>query len=95
MLSLNPSELDAMGVDSRPCELCAWEAITVFFFCAEIHAAFAAAFYTDKHASLLAENHFTIATLLDPHYADISYVRDEKHWPPSLVCSLHKFITLF
>ncbi|RDY07121.1 hypothetical protein CR513_08812, partial [Mucuna pruriens] len=60
----------------------------------EIHAALAAALYADKHAALLAENQFTIATLLDPHFTDLSYVRDTKHWPPSLICSLHHFITL-
>ncbi|KAJ1685890.1 hypothetical protein LUZ63_017280 [Rhynchospora breviuscula] len=60
----------------------------------EIHAALAAALYADKHAPLLAENQFTIATLLDPHYTDISYVRETKHWPPSLVSSLQHFITL-
>ncbi|XP_038901434.1 uncharacterized protein LOC120088306 isoform X2 [Benincasa hispida] len=38
----------------------------------EVHAALAAALYVDKHAALLAENQFTIATLLDPHYVDIS-----------------------
>ncbi|KAJ8490938.1 hypothetical protein OPV22_012659 [Ensete ventricosum] len=50
----------------------------------EIHAALAAALYADKHAALLAENQFAIATLLDPHYTDLSYVRETKHWPPSL-----------
>ncbi|KAJ0973126.1 hypothetical protein J5N97_021085 [Dioscorea zingiberensis] len=60
----------------------------------EIHAALAAALYEDKHAPLLAENQFTIATLLDPHYADISYVRETRHWPPSLISSLQHFITL-
>ncbi|CAM0949940.1 unnamed protein product [Alopecurus aequalis] len=60
----------------------------------EIHAALAAALYADKHAPLLAENQFTIATLLDPHYTDLAYVRDTKHWPPSLVTSLRNFITL-
>uniref|UniRef100_A0A0A9DJ72 Uncharacterized protein n=1 Tax=Arundo donax TaxID=35708 RepID=A0A0A9DJ72_ARUDO len=60
----------------------------------EIHAALAAALYADKHAALLAENQFVIATLLDPHYTDLAYVRDTKHWPPSLVASLHDFITL-
>lgn len=60
----------------------------------EVHAALAAALYSDKHAPLLAENQFTIATLLDPHYTDLSYVRETKHWPPSLVSSLQHFITL-
>lgn len=60
----------------------------------EIHAALAAALYADKHAALLAENQFAIATLLDPHYTDLAYVKDTKHWPPSLVASLHDFITL-
>ncbi|PKA66773.1 hypothetical protein AXF42_Ash003429 [Apostasia shenzhenica] len=60
----------------------------------EIHAALAAALYTDRHAPLLAENQFTIATILDPHYADLSYVREKKHWPPSLISSLQNFITL-
>ncbi|KAK7247582.1 hypothetical protein RIF29_42467 [Crotalaria pallida] len=60
----------------------------------EVHAALAAALYADKHAPLLAENQFTIATLLDPHFTDLSYVRDTKHWPPSLVSSLQHFITL-
>eukprot|EP00262_Sarcandra_glabra_P004783 TRINITY_DN16034_c0_g1_i1.p1 TRINITY_DN16034_c0_g1~~TRINITY_DN16034_c0_g1_i1.p1 ORF type:complete len:220 (+),score=32.75 TRINITY_DN16034_c0_g1_i1:87-746(+) len=60
----------------------------------EIHAALAAALYVDKHALLLAENQFTIATLLDPHYTDLSYVKEIKHWPPSLVSSLQHFITL-
>ncbi|KAF2292096.1 hypothetical protein GH714_010113 [Hevea brasiliensis] len=56
-------------------------------------AALAAALYVDKHAPLLAENQFTIATLLDPHYADLSYVKETKHCPPSLVSSLQRFIT--
>lgn len=60
----------------------------------EIHAALAAALYEDKHAALLAENQFAIATLLDPHFTDLSYVRDTKHWPPSLISSLQHFITL-
>ncbi|CAJ1937809.1 unnamed protein product [Sphenostylis stenocarpa] len=60
----------------------------------EIHAALAAALYADKHAALLAENQFAIATLLDPHFTDLSYVRDTKHWPPSLISSLQHFITL-
>ncbi|KAK9950119.1 hypothetical protein M0R45_005621 [Rubus argutus] len=60
----------------------------------EVHAALAAALYVDKHALLLAENQFTIATLLDPHYTDLSYVKDTKHWPPSLVSSLQHFMTL-
>ncbi|KAG5534079.1 hypothetical protein RHGRI_022273 [Rhododendron griersonianum] len=59
----------------------------------EVHAALAAALYVDKHAPLLAENQFTIATLLDPHYTDIAYVRETKHWPPSLISSLQHFIT--
>ncbi|XP_058226215.1 uncharacterized protein LOC131335059 isoform X2 [Rhododendron vialii] len=58
-----------------------------------VHAALAAALYVDKHAPLLAENQFTIATLLDPHYTDIAYVRETKHWPPSLISSLQHFIT--
>ncbi|XP_023512389.1 uncharacterized protein LOC111777156 [Cucurbita pepo subsp. pepo] len=60
----------------------------------EVHAALAAALYVDKHAPLLAENQFTIATLLDPHYVDISYVKETKHWPPSLISSLKNFLTL-
>ncbi|XP_050208035.1 uncharacterized protein LOC126657401 [Mercurialis annua] len=59
----------------------------------EVHAALAAALYVDKHSPLLAENQFTIATLLDPHYTDLSYVKETKHWPPSLVSSLRRFIT--
>lgn len=66
----------------------------VICFSAEIHAALAAALYVDKHAPLLAENQFTIATLLDPRYVDVSYVKEMKHWPPSLVSSLQHFITL-
>ncbi|XP_059432955.1 uncharacterized protein LOC132166193 [Corylus avellana] len=60
----------------------------------EVHAALAAALYVDKHALLQAENQFTIATLLDPHYTDVSYVKETKHWPPSLVSSLQQFISL-
>ncbi|CAK9316375.1 unnamed protein product [Citrullus colocynthis] len=60
----------------------------------EVHAALAAALYVDKHAALLAENQFAIATLLDPHYVDISYVKETKHWPPSLISSLQHFLTL-
>ncbi|KAI3814338.1 hypothetical protein L1987_19090 [Smallanthus sonchifolius] len=60
----------------------------------EVHAALAAVLYSDKHASVLAENQFTIATLLDPKYTDLAYVKDTKHWPPSLVRSLQDFITL-
>ncbi|XP_076938250.1 uncharacterized protein LOC143606335 [Bidens hawaiensis] len=60
----------------------------------EVHAALAAALYSYKHASVLAENQFAIATLLDPNYSDLTYVKDTKHWPPSLVRSLQDFITL-
>ena len=67
--------------------------VSVYYF-AEVHAALAAALYVDKHAPLLAENQFTIATLLDPHYVDISYVKETKHWPPSLISSLKNFLTL-
>nr|ABO15005.1 TPR repeats-like protein [Taiwania cryptomerioides] len=56
----------------------------------EVHAALAAAFYVDKKAPLLAERQFTIATLLDPRYTDLSYVRDTKHWPPKLNSFLRK-----
>lgn len=63
-------------------------------FDAEIHAALAATSYVDKHAPLLAENQFTFATLLDPHYMDISFVEYEKQWPPSLISSFELFITL-
>lgn len=58
----------------------------------EVHAALAAALYADKSLPLAAERQFTIATLLDPHYTDVSYVKNTKHWPPSLVKSLEKFI---
>lgn len=67
--------------------------ILLLGFPTEVHAALAAALYVDKHAPLLAENQFTIATLLDPHYTDIAYVRETKHWPPSLISSLQHFIT--
>ncbi|KAH9548296.1 hypothetical protein CY35_11G081000 [Sphagnum magellanicum] len=60
----------------------------------EIHAALAAALYVDKHATVPAEQQFTIATLLDPRYRDLSWVRNCRHWPPSLVESLQKFILL-
>lgn len=60
----------------------------------EVHAALAAALYVDKHSPLLAENQFTLATLLDPRYTDISYVRETRHWPPSLISALKNFITL-
>ena len=63
-------------------------------FSTEVHAALAAALYADKHAPVLAENQFAIATLLDPHFTDLSYVIETKHWPPSLVSSLQHFITL-
>lgn len=66
---------------------------TVFcLLLAEVHAALAAVLYADKKSPLAAEQQFTIATLLDPHYADLSYVKDTKHWPPSLVTSLKKLI---
>lgn len=60
----------------------------------EVHAALAAVLYADKMSPLSAEQQFTIATLLDPHYTDLSYVKDTKHWPPSLVKSLAKLIDL-
>lgn len=60
----------------------------------EVHAALAAALYTDKHAPVPAEQQFTFATLLDPRYTDPSWVRAEKHWPPSLIVSLQRFIAL-
>ncbi|KAG6605328.1 hypothetical protein SDJN03_02645, partial [Cucurbita argyrosperma subsp. sororia] len=39
----------------------------------EEHAAMDAALCVDVHAPLLAENQFTITTLLDSHYVNISY----------------------
>lgn len=61
---------------------------------AEVHAALAAALYADKHATVPAEQQFTIATLLDSRYTDPSWVKSTKHWPPSLIASLQKFIAL-
>ncbi|KAL3686829.1 hypothetical protein R1sor_013138 [Riccia sorocarpa] len=60
----------------------------------EIHAALAAALYVDKHAPLPAEKQFNIATLLDPRYTNLKWVEENKHWPPSLINSLKRFITL-
>lgn len=83
-------------------EICLWSCGLYFMITnlylselnTEVHAALAAALYVDKHAPLLAENQFAIATLLDPHYTDLSYVKETKHWPPSLVCSLQQFFEL-
>ena len=61
---------------------------------AEVHAALAAALYADKHATVPAEQQFTIATLLDSRYTNPSWVKSTKHWPPSLIASLQKFIAL-
>ena len=61
-------------------------------FYSEIHAALAAALYADKHSPVTAEQQFTIATLLDPNYIDLSYVKDTKHWPPNLLKSFERFI---
>ncbi|KAG7035286.1 hypothetical protein SDJN02_02081, partial [Cucurbita argyrosperma subsp. argyrosperma] len=41
--------------------------------CFTVHAAMDAALCVDVHAPLLAENQFTITTLLDSHYVNISY----------------------
>lgn len=60
----------------------------------EIHAALAAAFYSDKHALAPAEKQFTLATLLDKRYTDVNWVAENKHWPPSLLQSLQKFLSL-
>lgn len=60
----------------------------------EIHAALAAALYADKNAPIPAEKQFTIATLLDPRYTDLVWVQETKHWPPSLLKSLQRFISL-
>ncbi|KAL2628778.1 hypothetical protein R1flu_013464 [Riccia fluitans] len=60
----------------------------------EIHAALAAALYVDKHAPLPAEKQFNIATLLDPRYTNLKWVEENRHWPPSLINSLKRFITL-
>jgi hypothetical protein len=61
---------------------------------AEVHAALAAALYADKHDMVPAEQQFTIATLLDSRYTNPSWVKSTKHWPPSLIASLQKFIAL-
>ena len=61
---------------------------------AEVHAALAAALYADKHAPVPAEQQFTFATLLDRHYTDPSCVKSAKHWPPSLILSLQRFLAL-
>lgn len=61
---------------------------------AEVHAALAAVLYVDKHAVLPAEHQFTIATLMDSRYTDPSWVEANKHWPPSLVTALRRFISL-
>ncbi|KAG0558855.1 hypothetical protein KC19_10G059200 [Ceratodon purpureus] len=60
----------------------------------EVHAALAAALYADKHAPVPAEQQFTFATLLDRRYTDPSWVKSAKHWPPSLIDSLERFIAL-
>lgn len=60
----------------------------------EVHAALAAALYVDKQSPASAERQFNIATMLDPHYFDLSYVKNTRHWPPSLIESLRKLINL-
>ena len=60
---------------------------------AEVHAALAVIFYS-LGKPVQAEQQWTVATEFDSRYSDINFVKTERHWPPKLVESLEKFLTL-
>ena len=60
---------------------------------AEVHAALAAIFY-DLGKPLQAEQQWTVATEFDKRYIDLDWVQRERHWPPKLLASLQKFLSL-
>lgn len=61
---------------------------------AEVHAALAATLYHDKKQFAQAENQFAAATILDPRYNDVDWVKEQKVWPPSLLQALNSFLLL-
>ncbi|GJP36171.1 hypothetical protein CLOM_g20696, partial [Closterium sp. NIES-68] len=59
----------------------------------EVHAALAAALYVEGGAAA-AERQFTVATLLDQRYSDLAWLAAERHWPPTLLLHMKRFLLL-
>ncbi|CAI5978053.1 unnamed protein product [Closterium sp. NIES-65] len=59
----------------------------------EVHAALAAALYVEGGAAA-AERQFTIATLLDSRFSNLAWLESERHWPPTLLLHMKRFLLL-
>ncbi|CAI5499564.1 unnamed protein product [Closterium sp. Naga37s-1] len=59
----------------------------------EVHAALAAALYVEGGAAA-AERQFTIATLLDSRFSNRAWLESERHWPPTLLLHMKRFLLL-
>ncbi|GAB4816712.1 hypothetical protein N2152v2_003758 [Parachlorella kessleri] len=60
-----------------------------------VHAALAAVLYTERPAQrLLAEQQWEIAMEFDRRYADVGWVKAQKHWPPRALEALQRFVKL-
>lgn len=61
----------------------------------EVHAALAAVLYAERPAQRLrAEQQWDIALEFDSRYQDADWVAKNKHWPPTLMDALQKFLLL-
>ncbi|GBF96221.1 hypothetical protein Rsub_08766 [Raphidocelis subcapitata] len=58
----------------------------------EVHAALAAVLWAERpRQRLRAEQQFELAAEFDRRYSDVTFVREQRHWPPRLVAALEQF----
>ena len=62
---------------------------------AEVHAALAAMLYSESPKQInRAETQWEIAREFDQRYANLDWVKQEKHWPPAMQTALGNFLNL-
>lgn len=62
---------------------------------AEVHAALAAVLYAERPGQRLrAEQQWDVATEFDTRYNNVQWVATAKHWPPSMLKALQRFLEL-
>lgn len=62
---------------------------------AEVHAALAAMLYSESPKQISrAETQWEIAREFDQRYANLDWVKHEKHWPPAMQTALGNFLSL-
>ncbi|CAI7931829.1 unnamed protein product [Closterium sp. NIES-54] len=67
--------------------------VTTTFLCLALGSPLAAALYVEGGAAA-AERQFTIATLLDSRFSNLAWLESERHWPPTLLLHMKRFLLL-